>query len=127
MIDSFDRRALLRGFLVAIAITVPVGIVFNIAVGDTDDASGTAVLLSSLAVLIGLATGAAVAAATQDRGLPLAHGTVAAVGALLVVTLVSFLVGDGVGAAKLVSNLLLTIIMGMVGGIVGGRLRTRRA
>ena len=74
-------------------------------------------------MLAGLVLGAGVAAWRQDRGLPLTHGVVTAVGVFVVVqaigVVIRLLSGDGISWSRVASSLLLSLMAGMVGGLLG--------
>ena len=74
-------------------------------------------------MLAGLVLGAGVAAWRQDRGLPLTHGVVTAVGVFVVVQAVGIVIrlvgGDGISWSRVASSLLLSLMAGMVGGLLG--------
>jgi hypothetical protein len=117
-LDRFDLDALSRGFGLAVVIAVPAGLI-----GSSLDRDSTAVLPLFLLVFLGLAAGAATAAARQDRGLPLAHGIVAALAALAVAQVLGIVrrifAGDKISVGGIVSNVLLALIAGTFGGLVG--------
>jgi putative membrane protein (TIGR04086 family) len=124
----FDNDALRQGVTVALAVTVPMAVVWRLTVSDEDQPWW--VMLFGLAVLAGLGGGAYVAARRQHQGTPLAHGMVVALAAFVVVTVISVVgravQGDSLGFDSVVSNLLLTLLAGSVGGLLGGRARAHR-
>lgn len=126
-LSDLDGHALARGGLVAAAIAVPVSIVANVFV-DQDHTSGWNVLLS-LAVLVGLAIGAALAAREQDRGTPLTHGIVCAAAVYVVVNVIGIVrrtvAGDDVRWGRLASTAVLAIIAGTAGGVIGAYRRVQ--
>jgi putative membrane protein (TIGR04086 family) len=121
----FDNDALRQGTTVALAVTVPVAVVWRLTVSGDDVPWWT--MLFSLAVLVGLGAGSFVAARRQHQGTPLAHGLVVALIAFVVVSVISMvgraLRGDSLGLDTVVSNLLLTLVVGSIGGLLGGRAR----
>ena len=121
MID-LDRRALGRGVTVAAAIAVPVAIVANVVVDDNKTHSGWIALLS-LAVLVGLAAGAAVAAREQQNGTPLTHGIVCALAVFIAVNVFGIvrrsIAGDDIRWGRIASTAVLAVVAGTVGGMIG--------
>ena len=121
LIDRLDLRALYEGGVIAAVIAVPAGGVGRI-LADRSDQPGWVLILVVL-VLAGLVLGAGVAAWRQDRGLPLAHGIVTAVGVFVIVQAVGVVVrlsrGDGVSWSRVASSLLLSLMAGTVGGLLG--------
>jgi putative membrane protein (TIGR04086 family) len=119
---DLDRHALSRGVVVAAAIAVPVAIVANIAVDDSDGHSGWLAFLS-LGVLVGLAAGAAVAARRQHEGTPLTHGIVCALTVFIVVNLFGIvrrtIAGDDIRWGRIASTAVLAVVAGTVGGMIG--------
>ena len=111
---QLDARALYEGGLIAAVIAVPAGV----------DRTGTrrparpARLAVGLVVIVlaGLVLGAGVAAWRQERGLPLVHGVVTAVGVFVVVQTVGVLIrlarGDSVTWSRIASSLLLSLMAG---------------
>jgi hypothetical protein len=86
------------------------------------DDSGVALLLRLLA-LAGFGLGAGIAAWVQQRGLPLKHGLVTAIGTFVLVQL-AFIVGRGVlgddlRLGNLIANLPLVVGVGLFGGFLG--------
>lgn len=128
MAVRFDNDALRQGVTLALAVAVPVAVVWRLTVGEDERPWWT--VLFSLAVLVALGGGAYVAARRQHQGTPLAHGLVVALLAFVVVTVVSVVGravrGDSLGLDTVVSNLLLTLLVGSIGGLLGGRARTRK-
>ena len=119
--DRLDLRALYEGGVVAAAIAVPAGVAGRI-LSDRSDRPSWLWLLVVL-VLAGLVLGAGVAAWRQDRGLPLTHGVVTAVGVFVMVQAVGVVLrvvrGDGVSWSRMASSLLLSLMAGTVGGLLG--------
>ena len=92
------------------------------------DDSGVATLLR-LGALFGFLLGAGVAAWVQQRGLPLAHGLVTALGAFVVVQ-TAFVIGRAVVGNDLrltafIANLPLAAGAGLFGGFLGQWLQSR--
>ena len=125
MAVRFDNDALRQGAAVALAVSIPIALVWRLTVSDDDRPWWT--LLFSLGVLLGLGAGSFVAARRQHQGTPLAHGLVVALIAFVVVTVISVvgraIRGDSLGLDTVVSNLLLTLVVGSIGGLLGGRAR----
>jgi hypothetical protein len=119
--DRLDLRALYEGGVIAAVIAVPAGVVGRI-LSDRSDQPGWLWILVVL-VLAGLVLGASVAAWRQDRGLPLTHGLVTAVGVFVFVQTVGVVLrlsrGDGVSWSRVASSLLLSLMAGTVGGLLG--------
>jgi hypothetical protein len=72
-----------------------------------------------------------VAASRQDRGFPLTHGVVTAVGVFVAVQAVGILIrllrSDSISWSRVTSSLLLSLMAGLVGGLVGSVLLAQRA
>ena len=88
--DRLDPRALREGALVAAVVAVPAGVVGRVLSDRPDQPDWLWVLV--VVVLAGLVAGAAVAASRQDRGFPLTHGVVTAVGVFVAVQTVGILI-----------------------------------
>ena len=118
---SLDLGALRDGVGVAALTAVPFGIVARLVV--TDDRPRGWVGLLGVLVLLGLLLGAGVAAWRQDRGTPLTHGIVTAVGVFLVVQVIGTLrravAGDPIHWARISSGLVLSLVTGVIGGFLG--------
>ena len=129
MIERLDPRALCQGALVAVVIAVPAGVVGRVLSDRPNQPDWLWVLV--VIVLAGLVAGAAVAASRQDRGFPLTHGVVTAVGVFVVVQVVGILIrllrSDSISWSRVTSSLLLSLMAGMVGGLVGSALLSQRA
>ena len=119
--EQLDLRALYEGGLVAAMLAVPAGVLGRILSDRSDDLGWLWVLV--LVVLAGLVLGAGVAAWRQERGLPLTHGVITAVGVFVVVqtvgVVVQLLTGDSISWSRIASSLLLSLMAGMVGGLLG--------
>jgi hypothetical protein len=122
--DQLDGRALSEGGLIAAAVAVPAGVLGRV-LSDREDDLGWLWLLV-VVVLVGLVLGAGVAAWRQERGLPLTHGIVTAVGVFVVVQAIGIVVqlvaGDDISWARIASSLLLSLMAGTVGGVLGSLL-----
>jgi hypothetical protein len=127
VIDQLDRRALYEGGSVAAMIAIPAGILGK-ALSDPDKDLGWLWILV-VVVLAGLVLGAGVAAWRQQRGLPLTHGIIAAVGVFVIVQAIGVIVqlisGDSISWARIASSLLLSLMAGTVGGVLGSLLLSR--
>ena len=119
--DQLDTRAIYEGGLVAAMIAVPAGVIGRILSDRQNKPDWLWVLV--VIVLAGLVLGAGVAAWRQDRGLPLTHGVVTAVGVFVVVQAIGVIIrtlsGDGISWSRVASSLLLSLMAGMVGGLLG--------
>ena len=118
---QLDARALYEGGLIAAVIAVPAGVIGRVLADRPDQPDWLWVLV--VIVLAGLVLGAGVAAWRQDRGLPLVHGVVTAVGVFVVVQTVGVVIrlarGDSVTWSRIVSSLLLSLMAGTIGGLLG--------
>jgi hypothetical protein len=119
-LDRFDLTAVSRGIGLAALVAVPVGLY-----AASLDSSSSALIPLSLVVFLALVAGAAAAAEGQRLGFPLAHGIVAAVGAVLVAQVFGIvrrlITGDDIRPGRIVSNILLGLIAGTIGGLIGSR------
>ena len=129
MNDRLDPKALKEGALVAAVVAVPAGVVGRVLSDRPDQPDWLWVLV--VVVLAGLVAGAAVAASRQDRGFPLTHGVVTAVGVFVAVQTVGILIrllrGDPISWSRVTSSLLLSLMAGMAGGLLGSALLSQRA
>ena len=129
MNDRLDPRALREGGLVAAVVAVPAGVVGRVLSDRPDQPDWLWVLV--VVVLAGLVAGAAVAASRQDRGFPLTHGVVTAVGVFVAVQTVGILIrllrGDSISWSRVTSSLLLSLMAGMAGGLLGSAFLSQRA
>ena len=129
MNDRLDPKALKEGALVAAVVAVPAGVVGRVLSDRPDQPDWLWVLV--VVVLAGLVSGAAVAASRQDRGFPLTHGVVTAVGVFVAVQTVGILIrllrGDPISWSRVTSSLLLSLMAGMAGGLLGSALLSQRA
>jgi putative membrane protein (TIGR04086 family) len=119
---DLDRRALGNGIAVAAAIAVPVAVVAAFTLDDSERHSAWVALLS-VAVLIGLVVGAAVAARQQRNGTPLTHGIVSALAVFVAVNgfgvVRRAVAGDDIRWARIASTAVLAVVAGAVGGMIG--------
>jgi hypothetical protein len=129
MIEQLDLRALYEGAVVAATFAVPAGVVGRVLSDRRDDLGWLWILV--IVVLLGLVLGAGVAAWRQQKGLPLTHGIVTAVGVFVVVQAVGIVVqlvaGDSVNWSRIASSLLLSLMAGTVGGVLGSLLLSHGA
>jgi len=126
--DRLDPRALREGGLVAAVVAVPAGVVGRVLSDRPDQPDWLWVLV--VVVLAGLVAGAAVAASRQDRGFPLTHGVVTAVGVFVAVQTVGILIrllrGDSISWSRVTSSLLLSLMAGVAGGLLGSAFLSQR-
>ena len=120
----WDGAALRAGAGVCVLIAVPLQVLALLAGSE----SGWSLLLR-LGALVGFFLGAGVAAWVQQRGFPLAHGLVTAIGAFVVVQL-AFVVGRGISGNPLrlgafLANLPLVVGVELLGGLLGQALQRR--
>jgi hypothetical protein len=127
--ERLDPKALREGAIVAAVVAVPAGVVGRVLSDRPDQPDWLWVLV--VVVLAGLVAGAAVAASRQDRGFPLTHGVVTAVGVFVAVQTVGILIrllrGDSISWSRVTSSLLLSLMAGMAGGLLGSALLSQRA
>ena len=127
--DQLDRQALYEGASVAAMIAVPAAVLGRILSNRRNELGWLWILV--VIVLVGLVLGAGVAAWRQEKGLPLTHGIVTAVGVFVVVQAVGVLVqlvaGDSVNWSRIASSLLLSLMAGTVGGVLGSVLLSHGA
>lgn len=127
MKSSWDLPALRAGASVALAFGVPFSIAGTL-VNNHDPNSSLAPWLA-LAAVFGFVLGGGVAAWTQRRGMPLAHGIVCAVGTYVVAQAVFIIVklarGSDVRWMAAAFNLTAVIFAGMIGGLLGSALQKR--
>lgn len=125
--DTWDLTAIREGGSFAAMVVVPLTIIARVAF-DADDASGWAAVIA-LASFFAFVIGAGVAAWRQQRGTPLSHGIVTAVGVFVIVqfafSLVRLVQGDGIRFGRIVVSLALTLGAGLLGGFLGSFLQRR--
>jgi uncharacterized membrane protein YfcA len=126
--NKLDKQALRAGASVALVFAVP----FSVAarwVADSNDSSEALAAWLSLAALAGFVVGAGVAAWVQQRGLPLMHGIVCAVGTYVVAQavfiLVRLLMGREVRWFAAVFNLTAVMVAGALGGGLAAMMHKR--
>ena len=122
--SRWDRAALRSGVGACIMLAVPLQVLALIAGSD----SGWSLPLR-LGALVGFFLGAGVAAWAQQRGFPLAHGLVTAIGSFAVVQ-TGFIVGRAIAGDDLrmwsaVANLAPVVGVGLLGGFLGQALQRR--
>jgi hypothetical protein len=119
--DQLDTRAIYEGGMLAAVIAVPAGVLGRFMADEQNRRDWLWVLV--VIVLAGLVLGAGVAARRQDRGLPLTHGVVTAVGVFVVVQAAGIVLrlvgGDEINWSRVASSLLLSLMAGMLGGLLG--------
>jgi hypothetical protein len=118
---ALDGNAIRAGAVLAALVTIPAGVAAIAFDGST---------LLVMVALVGLIVGGARAARVQQRGTPLRHGIVTAVGVYLVVQAIGVLRRAvdpdlDVGWARIASNVVLAALCGTMGGVIGGRLGSR--
>ena len=137
---NVDRRAVIRGALVGLALIVPVtavGAILDRAVDDFDDTAGVGVLFVAL---LGCFAGAGWVASRRAGAAPLTNGALAALGALVLwlpIRVVIWLVRDdsrglvrGDDAAlpgQLLGIAVFATLLGMAGAVVAARQLRRSA
>lgn len=131
MADSsrWDWAAIRAGGSVALLFAVPFSIAARLVADNASDdgngGSGVATLLALCAV-VGFFLGSGVAAWHQQRGTPLSHGVVTALGTFVaaqtVLVLIKLLRGGEVRWLAIMFNLTITAVVGVFGGWAGGLL-----
>jgi hypothetical protein len=123
--DRWDWQAIKEGASVAIVLAVPFTLVARFFF-DSDARSGWAAILA-LGSFLGFILGAGQAAWRQDRGTPLSHGIVTAVGTFVVVQAVFVVVllvaGNEVHWGRIATSLVLALAAGLIGGFCGSFLQ----
>lgn len=123
-LPNWDASAIRAGGLLSLLIAVPLWVAASWAQG-----AGRAglTLILTLGALFGFMFGAAAAAWSQRRGLPLAHGLVTAVGTYLLVQLVVSIyrlsTGSSIDWFRIVFFVTVAAGAGLVGGFLGMRMR----
>jgi hypothetical protein len=123
-LPNWDASAIRAGGLLSLLIAVPLWIAASWAQGA--GRSGLTLILT-LGALFGFMFGAAAAAWSQRRGLPLAHGLVTAVGTYLLVQLVvsvyRLTTGSSIDWFRIVFFVTVAAGAGLIGGFLGMRMR----
>ncbi len=123
----WDVRAIKDGASVIGMIAVPLAVIGRLAF-DEGAKSGLASLLAMVTLLM-FVIGAGVAAWRQERGTPLSHGLVTAVGMFIVVqvifAIIRILGGHTLNVGRIMVSLTLTAFAGLIGGFLGSMLQSR--
>jgi hypothetical protein len=110
---------------VAVLFAVPFTIIARLAFDDSDKSGWASVL--GLASFLGFVLGAGVAAWRQQRGAPLSHGVITAVGVYVVVQTIFAVIrvagGNSLNVGKIIVSLSLTALAGLLGGLLGSFLQ----
>ena len=126
--SRFDLQALRAGAGVCLVFAVPFAVLARWAADSRDDGGGLATMFS-LAALVGFVLGAGVAAWSQQREYPLAHGLVTAlvtyVATQAVLIAVKALRGGDVHWYAALFNVAPVLGAGLVGGFLGARLQRK--
>lgn len=126
-LPTVDAAALLRGAAVAVAVSMPAGLLYD-SVAEHDHSSPLLTLLFLL-FLLGFVAAGAVASRSATVA-PLVTGGLAALAALVaaqvVVSVVRLLADEGVQVAGVVFNGLLAYGCGLTGAVLAERRRARR-
>jgi hypothetical protein len=121
----WDWQAIKEGASVAVVLAVPFTLIARFFF-DSDARSGWAAVLA-LGSFLGFILGAGQAAWRQDRGTPLSHGIVTAVGTYVVVQAVFVVIllvaGKHVHWGRILTSLVLTLAAGLIGGFFGSFLQ----
>ena len=121
----WDGQAIREGASVAVLFAVPFTIIARLAFDDNDKSGWASVL--GLASFLGFVLGAGVAAWRQQRGAPLSHGVMTAIGVFVVVQIIFAVVrlagGNSLNVGKIIVSFSLTALAGLLGGLVGGFLQ----
>jgi putative membrane protein (TIGR04086 family) len=124
---DLDSRAVLDGALVAAMIAIPVQVLARLTL-DEDTRSGWASFLAFV-IIAGLILGAGVAAWRQERGTPLTHGIITALGVFVAVQVVGIVVnavqGDPIRWGRIATSFALSMVAGILGGMLGSFLLRR--
>lgn len=125
--ERWDRQALREGAGVIATCAVPLAVIVRFAFDD-DKRSALASLLT-LAMVAMFVIGSGVAAWRQERGTPLSHALVTAVGTFVVIQVVFSVIrlatGNPIGIGRIAATLALTTFAGILGGFLGSFLRSR--
>jgi hypothetical protein len=123
-LPNWDASAIQTGGLLALAIAVPLWIAASWA---QDSGRPGLTLVLTLGALFGFVFGAAGAAWSQRRGLPLAHGLVTAVGTYLlvqfVVSVYRVATGSSIDGFRILFFVTVAAGAGLLGGFLGMRMR----
>jgi uncharacterized membrane protein YfcA len=123
-LPNWDASAIQAGGLLALVIAVPLWVAASWAQGA--GRSGLTLILT-LGALFGFMFGAAAAAWTQRKGLPLAHGLVTSVGTYLLVQLVvsvyRLATGSSIDWFRILFFVTIAAGAGLIGGFLGMRMR----
>ena len=126
LMPRLDRRSVLTGAAVTLAITVPPAVAVQLMDDGDDMAASNWTRLAFLLVLIGFGAGGWVAARRQPTA-PLAHGAAAAFTAWAIVQGIGIVrrlfAGEPLGWLSFVFAALLAASTGAVGGLLADRLR----
>ena len=121
----WDGQAIREGASVAVLFAVPFTIIARLAFDDNDKSGWASVL--GLASFLGFVLGAGVAAWRQQRGAPLSHGVMTAIGVFVVVQIIFAVVrlagGNSLNVGKIIVSFSLTALAGLIGGLLGGFLQ----
>jgi hypothetical protein len=125
--ERWDISAIKQGASVIGTIAVPLAVIGRLAFDEGESSS-----LASLLAMVTLAMfviGAGVAAWQQNRGTPLSHGMVTAVGMFIVVQVIFAIIrvlgGNSLNLGRIMVSLTLTALAGLLGGFFGSFLQSR--
>ena len=125
--DDWDMTAIREGGSVIAMIAVPAAIITRLVFNE-DKPSTTATLVAVLTLLM-FVIGAGVAAWRQERGTPLSHGIVTAVGVFVVIQfvfgIIRVLSGHPLNFGRIMVSFTLTAFAGLIGGFLGSFLQSR--
>lgn len=125
--SNWDVPALRAGAMVALVFGVPFSVAGSIVNSNNSDSPLAPWL--ALGALFGFLLGAGVAAWTQRKEMPLAHGIVCAVTTYVVAQAVFIVVklirGGEVRWMAAAFNLTAVLVVGLIGGMLGGMLHKR--
>ncbi len=125
--ERWDISAIKQGASVIGTIAVPLAVVGRLAFDEGESSS-----LASLLAMVTLAMfviGAGVAAWQQNKGTPLSHGLVTAIGMFIVVQVIFAIIrvlgGNSLNLGRIMVSLTLTALAGLLGGFLGSFLQSR--
>lgn len=125
--ERWDVEAIKQGASVAVTFAVPLTLIARFAV-DGDEGSEWAGLLA-FGAFVGFVLGAGVAAWRQQRGTPLSHGIVTALGVFIAVQIVFVMIrllqGEVIRWGRISVSSALTALAGVIGGFLGSFLQRR--